>query len=100
MKYEETFSTHVEGEKMKKEIHSDKYREVVFKDVTSGKMFLVKSTVETSEKIEFEGKEYPTFTVDTSSASHPFYTGDATSSKTAGRVDRFNKRVAAAKTNK
>ncbi|NQZ66095.1 MAG: type B 50S ribosomal protein L31 [Mycoplasmatales bacterium] len=82
---------------MKKEIHPDTYREVVFKDVTSGEMFLVKSTVQTDEKIEFEGKEYPSFTIDTSSASHPFYTGDTTSSKKAGRVDRFNKRVAAAK---
>lgn len=80
---------------MKKDIHPDTYREVAFKDVTSGEVFIISSTVSTQETIEHEGKEYPVFTVDTSSASHPFYTGSNTSSKTAGRVDRFNKRFAA-----
>ena len=77
---------------MKKDIHPEQYREVLFKDVTSGDIFLMFSTVKTSETMEHEGKEYPLFTVDTSSASHPFYTGASASSKSAGRVERFNKR--------
>lgn len=82
---------------MKKDIHPNTYREVAFKDVTSGEVFVLSSTVKTDDSLEHEGKTYPVFIVDTSSASHPFYTGSTTSSKTAGRVDRFNKRAAAAK---
>lgn len=84
---------------MKKDIHPSTYRDVAFKDVTSGEIFILASTVSTSEALEVEGTTYPMFVVDTSSASHPFYTGNTTSSKTAGRVDRFNKRFAAAKKN-
>ena len=79
---------------MQKDIHPKNYREVAFKDVTSGEIFIVRSTVKTSETIEHEGKEYPVFTVDTSSASHPFYTGNRSSSKSTGRVERFNKKFA------
>ena len=82
---------------MKKDIHPKEYRDVAFKDVTSGEVFVLKSTVSTDETVEVDGKELPLFVVDTSSASHPFYTGATTSSKTAGRVERFNKRFAAAK---
>lgn len=79
---------------MRKEIHPDNYREVAFKDVTSGKIFVIKSTVDSEEKVTVDGKEYPLFIVDTSSASHPFYTGQRSSSKSTGRVERFNKRFA------
>jgi len=34
--------------------------------------------------------------VDTCSKCHPFYTGEQKFAQAAGRVDRFNKRVAAA----
>ena len=85
---------------MKKDIHPSEFRDVAFKDVTSGEVFIYKSTVATTETVEHEGKEYPVFVVDTSSASHPFYTGSTTSSKTAGRVERFNKRFAAAEKDK
>lgn len=80
---------------MKKDIHPTNYREVAFKDITAGKIFILESTVNTSETIEHEGKTYPLFTVDSSSASHPFYTGNTQSSKTTGRVERFKRRVAA-----
>ena len=79
---------------MKKGIHPETYRDVAFKDVTSGKIFILKSTLPTSETIEYEGKKFPLFIVDTSSASHPFYTGSRSSSKSDGRVERFNKRFA------
>lgn len=84
---------------MKKEIHPEGYRLVIFEDVTSGKRFLIGSTIETAKTDKWEdGKEYPVYQVEISSASHPFYTGTAKTIDTAGRVDKFKKRAAAAKT--
>jgi large subunit ribosomal protein L31 len=83
---------------MKKDIHPANYRLVIFKDVTSGIMYLISSTVKTKEKGVFtDGKEYPLYTVEISSASHPFYTGISTVVDTAGRVDKFKNRSAKAK---
>ena len=76
---------------MKKEIHP-KYRDVVFKDAASGTLFLTRSTIETSETVEYEGKTYPVFQVEISSASHPFYTGKQQIVDTTGRVERFRKK--------
>ncbi len=76
---------------MKKEIHPN-YREVVFKDAASGTLFLTRSTVETKETVEYEGKTYPLFQVEVSSASHPFYTGKQQIVDTTGRVERFRRR--------
>ena len=73
---------------MKKEIHPE-YRDVVFKDAASGTLFLTRSTVATSETVEYEGKTYPLFQVEISSASHPFYTGKQQIVDTTGRVERF-----------
>lgn len=78
---------------MKKEIHPANYRQVIFKDITSGEMFLIGSTVKTSEKGKFEGKEYDLVNVEISSMSHPFYTGKETVLDTAGRVDKFKQRA-------
>ena len=52
---------------MKKGIHPENYRPVVFKDMSNGDMFLTKST-------------------------HPFYTGKSKLVDTAGRVDKFMSR--------
>ncbi len=82
---------------MKKDTHPDNYREVIFKDNTSGEEFLIKSTVETELTGKFDGKEYPLYEVEISSASHPFYTGKKTTIDRAGRVDKFKSRMAAAK---
>ncbi|OGG51071.1 50S ribosomal protein L31 [Candidatus Kaiserbacteria bacterium RIFCSPHIGHO2_02_FULL_54_11b] len=83
---------------MKKDIHPESYRQVIFEDSTSGKRFLIGSTIETSKKDKWEdGKEYPVFQVEISSASHPFYTGTAKTIDTAGRVDKFKKRAASPK---
>lgn len=81
---------------MQKDLHPKNFREVAFKDITSGEVFIIKSTANASETITHEGKEYPLYTVDTSSASHPFYTGNRQSNKSTGRVERFNKRFAKA----
>jgi large subunit ribosomal protein L31 len=83
---------------MKKDIHPDNHRQVIFKDITSGVMFLIASTVKTKEKgVYTDGKEYPLYQVEISSASHPFYTGISTVVDTAGRVDKFKNRVSKAK---
>ena len=41
-----------------------------------------------------DGKTYPYYPLDISSASHPFYTGKHKIVDTGGRVDRFKKRFA------
>lgn len=83
---------------MKKDIHPDTYRQVIFEDVTSGKRFLIGSTIETQKTDKWDdGKAYPVVQVEISSASHPFYTGTAKTIDTAGRVDKFKKRAAAKK---
>ncbi len=93
-----SFAKAPERASMKKDIHPEEYRQVIFEDSTSGKRFLIGSTVESSKKDKWEdGKEYPVFQVEISSASHPFYTGTAKTIDTAGRVDKFKKRSAAAK---
>ena len=76
---------------MKKGIHPD-YREVVFHDLSSDYKFLTRSTVQTKDSIEFEGKTYPLVKIEVSSQSHPFYTGKNVLLDTAGRVDKFRKR--------
>jgi large subunit ribosomal protein L31 len=80
---------------MKSDIHPANYRIVVFKDAGSGAQFLIGSTVETDETVTVDGKEYPLYVVEISSASHPFYTGKQTTIDRAGRVDRYKKRSAA-----
>lgn len=78
---------------MKKDIHPEGYRDVVFSDRNAGFSFLTKSCVRTDQTITWEdGNEYPVFYLEISSASHPFYTGKQTFVDASGRVDRFNKR--------
>ena len=60
---------------MKKGIHPENYRPVVFKDMSNGDMFLSRSTAKTNDTVEFEGETYPVVKVEISSTSHPFYTG-------------------------
>jgi large subunit ribosomal protein L31 len=78
---------------MKKEIHPDQYRTVVFKDMSNGYSFVTKSTAPSKESIKWEdGKEYPLIKLEISNTSHPFYTGKMKLVDTAGRVDKFNTR--------
>ena len=77
---------------MKPDIHPN-YRTVVFQDTSSDLKFLTKSTIETSETIEWDdGNTYPLAKVEISSESHPFYTGKQILVDTTGRVERFRKR--------
>jgi len=78
---------------MKKDIHPDNYRLVVFKDMSNGYTFMTKSTASTRETIKMEdGNEYPLVKLEISNTSHPFYTGKMKLVDTAGRVDKFNTR--------
>lgn len=78
---------------MKKGIHPENYRLVVFKDMSNDYMFLSKSTSSTSETIKYtDGNEYPLIKLEISHKSHPFYTGKMKLVDTAGRVDKFRKR--------
>jgi large subunit ribosomal protein L31 len=80
---------------MKKEIHPENYRMVIFHDNSSDERILVGSTIETAATDTWtDGKEYPITKVDVTSASHPFYTGQEKVMDTAGRVDRFKQRAA------
>lgn len=77
---------------MKKGIHPD-YHPVVFRDASADFAFLTRSTATPTRTIEWtDGNTYPVVDVDTSSASHPFYTGTARVMDTAGRVEKFNRR--------
>jgi len=79
---------------MKKNIHPEGYRPVVFEDISSGERFLIGSTIAASETTTFEGKEYPKTIVEISSKSHPFYTGEDRMLDKTGRVERFKQRAA------
>ncbi len=78
---------------MKKGIHPDNYRLVVFKDMSNGYSFLSKSSAPSKENIKWEdGKEYPLIKLEISNTSHPFYTGKMKLVDSAGRVDKFMNR--------
>ena len=78
---------------MKKGIHPDKYRMVVFKDMSNGYTFMTRSTASSKETIKMEdGKDYPLIKLEISNTSHPFYTGKMKLVDTAGRVDKFMNR--------
>lgn len=87
---------------MKKDIHPKDYRKVVFIDSGTGAQFLTFSTVKTKDTVKYEGdgKEYPAYNVEISSATHPFFTGQERVLDTAGRVDKFKKRASLKDTKK
>jgi large subunit ribosomal protein L31 len=75
---------------MKKDIHPKDYRKVLFIDNSNKAEFVISSTVETKEKgTAKDGKEYPVYHLEISSASHPFYTGNEKTLDAAGRVEKF-----------
>lgn len=71
---------------MKKGIHPE-YHKVTVTCISCGNTFESGSTLDEIR-------------VDTCSKCHPFYTGEQKFVAAAGRVDRFNKRVAAAQEKK
>jgi large subunit ribosomal protein L31 len=81
---------------MKKGVHPDNYRPVVFQDLNDNSTIITRSTVATEETITLDGAEYPLVKVHISSSSHPFFTGEERIVDVEGRVDKFKARQAAA----
>ena len=80
---------------MKKGIHPEEYRMVIFKDFSADEAFLTRSCAPSKETMVWEdGNEYPLIKLEISSKSHPFYTGKMKYVDTAGRIDKFNKKFA------
>ena len=79
---------------MRAGIHPE-YRTVVFRDAASGATYRTRSTVATDQTAELDGEILPLVVVDTSAASHPFWTGNQRVLDTAGRVERFTQRYSA-----
>jgi large subunit ribosomal protein L31 len=78
---------------MKKDIHPENYRLVVFKDMSNEYSFVSKSCAPTSETTKWEdGNEYPLIKLEISHKSHPFFTGKMQLVDTAGRIDKFKNR--------
>ena len=78
---------------MKKEIHPDDYRLVVFQDMSCDYSFITRSTVQTSDTIKWEdGDEYPLYKLEISDKSHPYFTGKQNLVDSAGRIEKFNRK--------
>jgi large subunit ribosomal protein L31 len=85
-----------DGNLMKKDLHPEEYRLMVFEDLNNGSRFLTRSTAKAEETTKWEyGKEYPLVKVHITSASHPFFTGEELILDIEGRVDKFKARAAA-----
>ena len=76
---------------MKNGLHPD-YHHVVFADASTGDQFLTRSTVRSNVTVDYQGQTYPLVTVDVTSASHPFWTGNARVIDTQGQIQKFNQR--------
>ena len=86
---------------MKKDIHPDNYRLVVFEDLNNGARILTRSTVAAEGTTKWDdGKEYPLLKVHISASSHPFFTGEERILDIEGRVDKFKARAATGAANK
>jgi len=81
---------------MKKDLHPQNYRPVVFQDLNNDQTYITKSTVATDDTIKIDGVEYPLVKVHISSSSHPFFTGEERIVDIEGRVDKFKARAKAA----
>lgn len=73
---------------MKAKIHP-KGHPVCFRDVSTGKNFLTRSTVSSDRKETIDGVEYAVIVRDITMDSHPVYTGEKRFVDTAGRVEKF-----------
>jgi large subunit ribosomal protein L31 len=79
---------------MKQATHPE-YGPVVFRDRSTGRTFLTRSTLVgrgIDRTIELDGATYPVVDVDVTSDSHPFWTGTTRTLDTEGRVEAFERR--------
>lgn len=72
--------------------HIPTYRPVAFRDKSANLIVRTRSTASTTATIELDGVTYPLIDVEISSASHPFWTGQARVLDSEGRVERFQRR--------
>ena len=70
---------------------------VIFRDQEAGAEFFSTSTLSSKTTEEHNGKQYYVINIEVSSASHPFFTGEERIIDTAGRVEKFNRRLKANK---
>lgn len=71
------------------------YGPVAFRDRSTGRVVLTRSTVvsrRTDKTVEVDGTTNPVVDVDISSDSHPFWTGKTRTLDTEGRVQAFERR--------
>lgn len=80
---------------MKDNIHP-KLNKVVFLDVMSGAEFVTTSTLRSEETKKIDGVEHFVIRVETSSASHPFYTGKRRNEVRNDQVAKYLAKVAKA----
>ena len=80
---------------MKDGIHPS-YREVCFQDLSNGFKFVTRSCAQTKESITLEdGRELPLIKLESTSETHPFYTGTQKSvDNLGGRVEKFRNKFA------
>ena len=80
---------------MKDGIHP-KYREVCFVDLSNGFKFVTRSTVQSKETIKLDdGRQMALVKLETTSETHPFYTGTQKSvDSLGGRVEKFRNKFA------
>jgi large subunit ribosomal protein L31 len=80
---------------MKEGIHPN-YRDVCFLDQSNGFKFVTRSCVQTRETVKLDdGRELPLFKLETTSESHPFYTGtQRTAVGQDSRVAKFQNKFA------
>jgi large subunit ribosomal protein L31 len=76
---------------MRPEIHPA-YHKVLYLDTSTNDEWVGYSTLSTDERKVFEGEELPVVRLDISAKSHPFWTGQARTVDTEGRIDRFQRR--------
>ncbi|WP_341662391.1 type B 50S ribosomal protein L31 [Blattabacterium cuenoti] len=77
---------------MKKKIHPENYRPVVFKDINNEKIIICQSTVTTKDSIHINGSDYPLYKMEISSYSHPFFTGEKRFLGKTGPAEKFKKK--------
>ena len=80
---------------MKEGIHTE-YREVCFVDLSNGFKFVTRSCVTSKETTKMDdGRELPLIKLETTSETHPFYTGTQKSvDNLGGRVEKFRTKFA------
>jgi large subunit ribosomal protein L31 len=87
--------TSAKGFPMKDGIHPN-YRDVCFVDLSNGFKFVTRSCAQTKEMTKLEdGRDVPLYKLETTSESHPFYTGTQKSvDSLGGRVEKFRNKFA------